>query len=332
MKIRSWTLYNESGFGKNKIFLANAIPGLKKNFLYQEYEPNQFKPKIQIISRIRLAESYADSDFVLVPHPWIAIKKNHHYLDYLKNIANKVPLIIANSDDVSPKCNLPNTIELRSFLHPKEDSFRKIIFPYPAKKVEFITRTWTTIPTVSFMGFVPRLGLGSLTSKSRSFVKSPINSSVYLNRKISVFKLQKMSDQIKVICVPRPSFTLLSDNINLHLHTEEYKKNLQESDYIVCPRGFGNTSIRFYESLSSGATPILIKSGSQLPEISNSFWNTNILQVNLFSNWENLILDDWSNLRYKNNYYERQLANSQFFNQELYFEKFALNVFSNYIL
>lgn len=327
-----WNLTNRNTFRNNTIYIARELIGLKKNFLYQADDPLNLRPKIDFVQRLRTADSFANADYVLVPHPWISIRKNKEYLEYLQKLSTTVPLIIANTDDRSPNCNLSNTIELRTFLHPGESEYRKIIFPYPAKSIDAGIRAWKSVPQISFMGFVPKLSLGSLTSKSTSFFRSPIRSSVYINRRVSVHKTRSLQKKFKIVCKTREQFSLLPENKNLEIQVEEYKRNIRESDYIICPRGFANTSIRFYETLSAGATPILVNSGSQLPCLKNNlFWNTNIINVDLWSNWENVIFYDWQELGKNSNYLSRQLTNKKIFQEELNLQSFALNIFKNYL-
>jgi hypothetical protein len=117
------------------------------------------------------------------------------------------------------------------------------------------------------------------------------------------------------------------------MHIKEYQENLSQSDYILCPRGFGNVSIRFYETLSSGATPLLIDSGTKLPElIDSNFWQSNILVLKLFSDWAKIIWKDWEHLGKSDNYMNRQLRNEKVFSSELYLQKYAEKIFSGYIL
>ena len=44
-----------------------------------------------------------------------------------------------------------------------------------------------------------------------------------------------------------------------------FNENLKNSEFTFCPRGNGNFSIRFYEALSSGRIPVLIKTDNELP-------------------------------------------------------------------
>ena len=47
--------------------------------------------------------------------------------------------------------------------------------------------------------------------------------------------------------------------------TEEFYRNIMETDYTVCVRGYGNWSVRFYETLACGRIPIFIDTDSSLP-------------------------------------------------------------------
>ena len=126
---------------------------------------------------------------------------------------------------------------------------------------------------------------------------------------------------------------LFKSNPNLGSRIEEYEFSLENSDYILCPRGSGNTSIRFYESLSAGRTPILIDSGGNNPKITNDvFWRLNVVNVSLFSNWSKQILDDWAKMAVKNNYENRQKDNHKIFLEELRFDNYLKKLFQKYLL
>jgi hypothetical protein len=332
LKWNQWNLYNHNNYYNSKIYLAEELEGTKKNIFYFDSENHVYKPFIDIVSRLIITNSIDEADYIFVPHPWVSIKNNHKYTNYLSNLSKKTPLLISNTDDTSPSCNLQNTLEFRTFLHPKESRYRKIIVPYPSKTMEFKIRSWNPVPTISFIGYVPKLSFGSLTSKSMSFLHSPIKSSVYINRKIASKKLKSLEKYFKITCIKRDTFTPLNTNPNYINHSAQYRKNLLESDYVLCPRGFANTSIRFYETLSSGATPILINSGSDLPKLGNEkFWESNIITVDLLGNWMDIIQKDWVKLSKNNNYSDRQLSNQEVFRNELDLHKFAEKVFFGYI-
>jgi hypothetical protein len=50
-------------------------------------------------------------------------------------------------------------------------------------------------------------------------------------------------------------------------------QNLKDSHYIFCYRGWGNYSIRLYETMAAGRIPVIITSNNNLPFISKINWN-----------------------------------------------------------
>lgn len=329
---QKWSLYKKSYSNNYQIYLSHEIEGIPKNELFPRTSPHPTLPDVGFISNLKLTSSVENSDYVLVPHAWKDIKGNANYLVYLHNLSKETPLLIVNSGDVSPRCKLSNTIELRTFLHPWEKNERKIVLPYPVMEKLFKIRKWKPKPTISFMGYVPKLSPGSFFGENFQGLMRPIKSSVYLNRKISTQKLEKLNSTFDVKLTKRSSFTAYSSNPNLEKLLEEYNSELNSADYILCPRGAGNTSIRFYESLSAGRTPILVDSGGSLPEINaENFWLSNVITVGLFRDWTKQILDDWLELSIGNAYEVRQIENNKIFSEELKFEKYLNTLFQRYL-
>lgn len=327
-----WKLYNQNSSYNYKIYISKELSGVPKNELFPRTSSHPTLPDVNLISKLSLTSNIGDADYVLVPHAWRDIKNNNEYLVYLKDLSHQTPLLIVNSGDVSSKCTFENIIELRTFLHPWEKINRKIVLPYPVKEKDFVIRKWKPIPRISFIGYVPKLGPGSLFGENFQGLTKPIKSSVYINRKVSVAKLSKLSSKFDVHIQKRSAFTAYASNPILNLHVSEFNTELTKSDYILCPRGSGNTSIRFYETLSSGATPILIDSGGINPEISdNDFWTKNIVNVKLFEKWAHYISKDWSFLSKGQNYEYRQLQNNTVFLNHLKFEVFLEKLFKRYL-
>lgn len=323
-------LPNNNLYPNNKVFIAKQITNLDKNILFPTQKLNHMSSKI--ISKLRISNSPNEADFILVPHNWHWIRYNSEYLDYLKTLSEISPIIIVNTGDASPKCNLPNTIQLRFFLHPGEKKDNIIILPVPTVPRNFRIRQWNTKPSISFMGYVPNFTLGSIFASSFNGLKRPIKNSPFLNRKIGTKKLQLLGGEYNVDVTIRNNYSLLKSNPKFNEFNMEFQNSLNTSDYILCPRGFGNYSMRFYESLSAGATPILIESGSDFPVVSvKNFWKNNIVQVSLFQNWRKLINEDWNYLKNGNNYRKRQELNSKIFTEELAFDNFLSKLFFNYL-
>jgi hypothetical protein len=240
--------------------------------------------------------------------------------------------MLFNTGDISPKIKTKNTLEIRTFLHPWENSYQKIIIPYAVKARSFKLRSWKPKPTISFMGYVPKLTPGSLFGYNPKSLTYPISSSVYLNRKLGEIRLNIIKNKYEINFVKRNNFTAYHKNSDLKENLINFQNSLDNSDYILCPRGFGNTSMRFYESLSAGRTPILIDSKGALPVLDdNELWSKHIITVNILLNWVKLIEKDWSSLCEKSEYEQRQIKNYELFTRFLNYNSYLTNLFSKYI-
>lgn len=330
---RKWNFFKKDrDFGSSKIFLAKQIQNLPtNNFFPQEYiSPTGINSNL--VNEIKTTNLLEEADYVLVPHDWVTIYKNTTYIRYLEELSRNNPLIILNTGDISPRVKISNTLEIRTFLHPWENLIRRIVIPYPAKPKPFIIRKWSPVPTISFMGYVPKLSLGTLTGKHLNFISHPIKSSVFINRKFGTYRLNRLGDYVHTNSIKRETFTAYSKNPYLSTAVFNYEESLMNSDYVLCPRGFGNTSIRFYECLSAGRTPIVIESNGGLPLVNEEFaWSEHILKVGIFSNWSAKIINDWELLQKSNEYEKRQNQNYQLFTTSLEFNSYLSILFKNFL-
>ena len=64
-----------------------------------------------------------------------------------------------------------------------------------------------------------------------------------------------------------------------HQTTLEFYDNLRDSDYVVCVRGAGNFSVRFYETLAMGRIPIFIDTDSSLPLDDHIDWKKHVVWI-----------------------------------------------------
>lgn len=320
------------GFGTNKIFLAKQLQNVPTNDLFPQKHVPPTGIHTNLVNKFQIANSKEEADFILVPHEWVKIYKNRNYFSYLQELSKTVPLVILNTGDVSPEVKIRNVLELRTFLHPWENLNNKIIIPYPTKPKPFHIRTWTPIPTISFMGYVPKLSLGALIGKNARGIKNPIKSSVYINRKLGVLRLNNLKHKFNINVTTKENFTAYNKNPNLLLDIKNYEESLANSDYILCPRGFGNTSIRFYECLSAGRTPIVINSNGRFPFLDKEQeWSEHILEVNILSDWESVIKNDWDLLQKSSGYEKRQIKNNKLFITNLEFNVYLTLLFKHFL-
>ena len=59
----------------------------------------------------------------------------------------------------------------------------------------------------------------------------------------------------------------LNEGVNAKIDStvNDFFQNMKENQYIVCARGYGNFSVRFYETLACGRIPLFIDSEGRLP-------------------------------------------------------------------
>ena len=69
-----------------------------------------------------------------------------------------------------------------------------------------------------------------------------------------------------------------------HSTTLEYYNNIKDSDYVLCIRGNGNFSIRFYETLMMGRIPVFINTDCILPFEKQINWKNHVVWVE----WEEI--------------------------------------------
>jgi hypothetical protein len=126
---------------------------------------------------------------------------------------------------------------------------------------ELPLRPKRTRPVVGFDGFP---GRGALGRAFGLLVDKPYRT------RARALHLLSQSAAIKTNFVFRTDwfngvFKVGVDSKSLETSRQEFFRNMFESDYILCTRGWGNYSIRFYETLSCGRIPIFINTDCVLP-------------------------------------------------------------------
>jgi hypothetical protein len=139
-------------------------------------------------------------------------------------------------------------------------------------------RTWTDRPTVSFCGNLSNRWnelLLTLAGKHINVVGTR------LRRK--TIRLLRRSPGVQTSIIARQRYwggslrTFFGksrrDTARQQTLRDEYKQNMLESDYVLCLRGAGNYSFRFYETLSAGRIPLLIDTDCALPFADEVDWS-----------------------------------------------------------
>jgi hypothetical protein len=88
-----------------------------------------------------------------------------------------------------------------------------------------------------------------------SFVGNPDNGLMGLRREM-------IAEARKVFSISTGEFYFSSTkNQQQTMPLVEFTSVLEQSEFVLCPRGFGPTSYRFYEALSAGAIPVYVWEG-----------------------------------------------------------------------
>jgi hypothetical protein len=106
----------------------------------------------------------------------------------------------------------------------------------------------------------------------------------------------------------------LSDNI-----VDDFDNNMKESHFIICNRGTGNFSMRFFQTLASGRIPIVVNSDMQLPLHGIVDYNNVIIMENSVEKVIERLLWVWNN----KDIVEMQIDCSKFYDDYLHYENYG---------
>lgn len=236
--------------------------------------------------------SLEDCDYVVPPIDWYgnqnaAAGKDERVLQLAKiaEKAGKKLLVFFKFDPTNP-LPISNAIVFRSSLLKSKKQNNEIAMPgfnlyYIPNRGPMPLRSKSRKPSVGFCGFVGGGYSGSIKNPIERKIKAVrehfLVSNIKINRflrkmgvrisrnrgyeiRAQIIRLLKDSKAIQTNFILRDRFYLGDGN-----EAEVYLKNMEESDYILCPRGSGNFSYRFYETLSFGRIPIFINTDCCLP-------------------------------------------------------------------
>ena len=120
---------------------------------------------------------------------------------------------------------------------------------------------------------------------AKRFLKNPIRndweplfSSAFQRSQL----LKKMADSslLETNFIYRDQYRAGAKNkADLEKTTLEYFENIYHSDYVLCIRGAGNYSVRFYETLMMGRIPIFVNTDCLLPFEDIIDWNKHVVFV-----------------------------------------------------
>ena len=156
----------------------------------------------------------------------------------------------------------------------------------------FFAREKKEKPVVSFCGWS---ALGTVREKAKFFARNayadfrtrflgdphaePRKQGIYFREKaMTAFEASPL---VETVFVKRDFFSVNKSTIKLprEVLRAEYLKNIQDSDFVLAPKGDGNFSIRFYEALALGRFPVLVDTDCVLPDEENLPYENHIVRV-----------------------------------------------------
>lgn len=96
----------------------------------------------------------------------------------------------------------------------------------------------------------------------------------------SVLRKLQESAEVETNFILRKKYRAgITSNKDSHKTTTEFYNNLKDSDYVVCVRGAGNFSVRFYETMAMGRIPVFINTNCALPFDKEINWKKHVVWV-----------------------------------------------------
>ena len=240
-----------------------------------------------------------DADIVIYPKKFDeGVAK---YVQYCTS-NNKKLYCFYNDDNSHPVDESLNLVLYRTSLYKSKK--RKNEFSLPAWSQDLFSvdqkhRLKSNVPTVGFCGYLSH----------------PIRSECIgvLNDNLS----------IKTNFVIRNAFWGGSPHNTVI--REEYVNNIVNSDFVLCTRGAGNFSYRFYETLSCGRIPIFVDTDCVLPCKDIIDWSQICIIVNSPVNLNKTINEFWNKIS------EKEYIQMQIKVREMYQKYISPDGFARYL-
>ena len=316
---------------KGKIFLANKpYESPAEPFCLRQLTDESGNQKKL---NLRITPQLANSDVVLVPYELAYWYKDKSYIIYLNSLSKQKKLIILNTADYISKIKkIKNAIYLRTFLNPGEHSRDTVIIPYEINPL-INARSFNPKFNISFMGYFPKVFSSRIFYALKNSFRYPVQGNGAIIRKLMARKLRETN--LPHTLVVRHSFGgwKRDKSENALKRRWEFLNSVSESRYVICPRGDGNQSLRFYEALSAGRVPILIDTKIKLPLEDQLDYNKFIITVKINDStmiWRKKILN-FESLYNETTFKLLSKEISEFYDQNLSMYNFYRNLFIDFL-
>lgn len=195
---------------------------------------------------------------------------------------------------------------------------------------EVFVRPYLSKPVLGFCGQANPSSLNAIKEKGSTGLRNlkaylgisknepqQLLSTSYLRASI-LNNLQK-SSTLKTNFIFRKKYRAgVTHDKDSHQTTLEFYDNLRDSDYVVCVRGAGNFSVRFYETLAMGRIPVFINTDSPLPLDNLIDWKKHVVWVDYKERAQVAQkVKEFHEALSKNDFIDLQLANRNLWQEKL---------------
>jgi hypothetical protein len=298
-KIKVW--YPEYLFNKDDY--ASWFELLKSKKRFQE---NQSILDVNIQELIEWVEVESQAEIFILPLDW-----NYYYNKGIQNLAidfckqansKQITVISSCGGDQGITVPVPNnTIVYRQsgYRSKKKNNERTAPFYLSDPISNFIDiseellfeKQNEKLPVIGFCGMAPHGKLIDFKEQIQIIFRN-LKSKIGLNSmdlqeimsssnlRYTVLSVFKNSEYFQTNYIIRQSYRGgIQTPENRKKTTDEYYNNQYNSDFIVCARGGGNFSVRFYETLAMGRIPLFIDTDSPLPDLGKKDWKDYIVWI-----------------------------------------------------
>jgi len=172
--------------------------------------------------------------------------------------------------------------------------FPSIINDYVKKnKIEdtFLNSKYSIQPIVGFCGLANGSILNSAKDKLKQVLRNlryelgysaiepqRVLSTNYL--RASLLKRLESNKAVSPLFIKRKQYRAgITKNKEVHKTTIEFYNNILDSQYVLCVRGAGNFSVRYYETLMMGRIPLYVHTDGYLPLSDIINWKEHVVWV-----------------------------------------------------
>ncbi len=261
-----------------EVYVPAPVPGLRKLSLLENPKANdsrlfQHIPVEEFQGILRVVATVHQAAYLLVPHYLPDLSRHAGYLDSVFKEAREArlrPILFTNQDDPSP-LSYPEAIIFRPSAYASSLTSNEIILPAQIEDVGIKGTTAFIEGITPIIGFMGKAEFAGTKERVKYLVRNyvlrsgPRREGMYFRRRC--LALLARDSRIDVRATFRRSFS--ANRKSIELPPEEaraaYLESLAQAHYTLAPRGDGNYSLRFYETLASGRTPILVDTDMRLP-------------------------------------------------------------------